>query len=150
MWVYFFACFNRNKCFCGVKCCRLYIYKSSSNSSKTSFFWCLYTMSVPIHSLNKLANSLYWMCFRKTCAPLFCADNGCLSKPIRLMVGLLICSNFIATSQMGKLWCSLQKMYTYRYFCGLAVFSVVASCAASEIVLFCYHIGEQGIELILK
>ena len=36
----------------------------------------------------KLANMVGWAVFEKSFAPLFCAENGRPSKPIRLMVGL--------------------------------------------------------------
>ena len=68
------------------------MYKPSSNSRQASLFWDFETMLDSKHPLFKLANMVDWSLFEKSFAPLFCADNGRPTKPIRLMTGLLMYS----------------------------------------------------------
>ena len=125
------------------------MYKASSDSRQASLFWDLETMLDPKHPLFKLANMIDWSCFEKAFAPLFCADNGRPSKPIRLMVGLLILKHLRDVSDEQVVAQFGENAY-YQYFCGLESFDISAPCASSELVHFRHRIGEAGMELILK
>ena len=125
------------------------MYKSSSNSHQASLFWDLETMLDSNHPLFKLANMVDWAFFEKSFAPLFCADNGRPSKPIRLMVGLLMLKHLRNVSDEQVVVQFRENAY-YQYFCGLEAFSTAAPCASSELVHFRHRIGEEGVELILK
>lgn len=99
--------------------------------------------------LFKLANMVDWECLEKAFAPLFCPDNGRPSKPIRLMVGLLMLKHLRNVSDEQVVAQFSENAY-YQYFCGLVSFSTQAPCASSELVHFRHRIGEKGVELILK
>ena len=125
------------------------MYKPSSNSRQASLFWDLETMLDPKHPLFRLANAVDWSLFEKSFAPLFCADNGCPPKPIRLMTGLLMLKHLRNVSDEQVVAQFTENAY-YQYFCGLDAFSTSAPCASSELVYFRHRIGEEGVELILK
>ena len=125
------------------------MYKPSSNSRQASLFWNLETMLESKHPLFKLANMIDWSLFEKSFAPLFCADNGRPSKPIRLMTGLLMLKHLRNVSDEQVVVQFTENDY-YQYFCGLEAFSISAPCASSELVHFRHRIGEEGMELILK
>lgn len=125
------------------------MYKSSSNSRQASLFWDLETMLDSKHPLFKLANMVDWSLFEKSFAPLFCADNGRPSKPLRLMTGLLMLKQLRNVSDEQVVVQFTENAY-YQYFCGLEAFSISAPCASSELVHFRHRIGEEGVELILK
>ena len=87
--------------------------------------------------------------FERTFTPLYCPDNGCPAKPIRLMVGLLILKHLrnLSDESIVEQW---SENNYYQYFCGNQDFTPVSPCASSELVHFRKRIGERGIELILK
>lgn len=125
------------------------MYKSTSNNLQTSLFGDLETMLDPCHPLYKLANMIDWACFERAFSPLFCQDNGRPSKPIRLMVGLLMLKHLRNVSDEQVVAQFPENAY-HQYFCGLVSFSTQAPCASSELVHFRHRIGERGVELILK
>ena len=66
------------------------MYKIPSDSRQASLFWDLETMLDQNHPLFKLANMIDWRGFEKAFSPLYCTDNGCPPKPMRLMTSLVI------------------------------------------------------------
>lgn len=113
-----------------------------------SLFSCLGDMLNTNHPLCKLASKIDWQMFEDAFAPLYAA-NGRPSKPIRLMVGLLILKHVrnISDESVVEQW--MENPY-YQYFCGMDQFTTVQPCASSELVHFRHRIGEKGVELILK
>jgi len=101
------------------------------------------------HPLYILANKVDWALFEREFSPLYCPDNGCPAKPIRLMVGLLILKHVRNLSDESVVEQWSENNY-YQYFCGNQDFVPIAPCASSELVHFRHRIGERGIELIFK
>ena len=112
-------------------------------------FWELDSMLDNHHGLYVLANLIDWEVFEKAFAPLFHEDNGRPAKPIRLMTGLIILKHLRDVSDETVVEQFKENAY-YQYFCGEAVFTTSAPCAASELVHFRHRIKEEGMELILK
>lgn len=101
------------------------------------------------HPLYILANQIDWSVFEKAFEPFYSANQGRPSKPIRLMVGLLILKHIrnISDESVVEQW---SENNYYQYFCGESSFVPGQPCEASELVHFRKRIGESGIELILK
>ncbi|WP_219724979.1 transposase, partial [Fischerella thermalis] len=74
---------------------------------------------------------------------------GAPSKPIRLMVGLLILKHLYNLSDERVVEAWVENPY-YQYFTGGIYFSWQAPCAASDLVHFRHRIGEEGIKLIFE
>lgn len=87
--------------------------------------------------------------FEREFSPLYCHDNGCPAKPIRLMVGLLILKHVRDLSDESIIEQWSENNY-YQYFCGQQDFVPHQPCASSDLVHFRHRIGEQGCELILR
>lgn len=123
--------------------------KSSKRDSQKSFFFCLEDSLNQKHSLYILANKVDWQLFEGEFSVLYCHDNGCPAKPIRLMVGLLILKHVrdLSDESIVEQWA--ENNY-YQYFCGQRDFVAHAPCASSDLVHFRHRIGEKGCELILK
>lgn len=116
------------------------MYKSPSNTHQVSMFWDLASMLNPTLPMYKLANLINWETFERSFAPLYCKDNGRMSKPIRLMVGLIVLKHIRNVSENAY----------YQYFCGMESFTISKPCVPTELVEFRHRIGEAGMELILK
>jgi len=89
--------------------------------------------------------------FEQAFTPLYCLDHGAPSKPIRLMVGLLILKHarHLSDESVVEQWA--ENIY-YQYFCGNQELTPFFPCVSSELVHFRkrIRIGVAGIELILK
>ncbi|MGO1243782.1 hypothetical protein [Sphingobacterium sp. JB170] len=59
-------------------------------SNQSSFFFSLEDTLSARYSLYILNNRVDWRLFEIAVSPMYCLDNGCPVKPIRLMVSLLI------------------------------------------------------------
>lgn len=121
----------------------------SEASQAPSLFSGLSDMLDSSHPLYRLADKIDWQTFDDTFEPLFCKDKGRPSKPIRLMVGLLILKHVrnISDENVVEQW---RENAYYQYFCGMTQFSTKPPCEATELVHFRHRIGEKGIELIFK
>lgn len=95
-----------------------------------------------------LADKIDWHRFEEAFSPLYCADNGCPCKPIRLMCGLLILKHVRNLSDESVVEQWSENAY-YQYFCGMLEFTPSYPCNASELVHFRKRIRESGMELIL-
>jgi len=69
------------------------------------------------HPLFVLANKIDWTVFDNAFEPLYCKDNGRPSKPIRLMVGLIMLKHIrnISDESVVEQW---RENNYYQYFCG--------------------------------
>jgi IS5 family transposase len=123
--------------------------KSSKTDSQKSLFFCLEDSLNQKHPLYILANKVDWQMFEREFSVLYCHDNGCPAKPIRLMVGLLILKHVrnLSDESIVEQWA--ENNY-YQYFCGQKDFVAHAPCASTDLVHFRHRIGEKGCELILK
>jgi IS5 family transposase len=101
------------------------------------------------HPLYVLAGKADWNMFDRKFSVLYCSDNGAPSKPIRLMVGLLILKHVRNLSDESVVEQWSENNY-YQYFCGGQEFIPAPPCASSELVHFRHRIGVEGCELILK
>ena len=101
------------------------------------------------HPLYILANNVDWQMFEQEFSPLYCSGNGAPSKPIRLMVGLLILKHLrnLSDENIVEQW---SENNYYQYFGGMHEFIPKAPCVSSELVHFRHRIGVRGCELILK
>lgn len=101
------------------------------------------------HPLFLLANAIDWQLFENTFRVHYSNKMGAPSKPIRLMVSLLILKSLrdLSDENMVEQWA--ENCY-YQYFSGLEKFTPKRPCVPSELVAFRKRIGEAGAELILK
>ncbi|MEN9917661.1 MAG: hypothetical protein RL662_97 [Bacteroidota bacterium] len=121
----------------------------SKTDSQKSLFFSLEDSLNQKHPLYILANKVDWAMFERAFFPLYCPDNGCPAKPIRLMVGLLILKHVrnLSNESIVEQWA--ENTY-YQYFCGQKDFVAHPPCASSDLVHFRHRMGEKGCELILK
>lgn len=121
--------------------------KSPNQGQKHLFSPSLNEFINPKHELCLLAKKLDWELFEKEFAPLY-SEKGCPSKPIRLMIGLLILKQLydLADETVMEEWVS--NPY-FQHFCGEAVFRWTFPCDPSDLVHFRHRIGEVGVEKIL-
>ncbi len=101
------------------------------------------------HPLYMLANQIQWQVFEDTFSKHYSQTMGAPSKPIRLMVSLLILKQLRNLSDENVVEQWAENSY-YQYFSGENYFCCALPCVATELVEFRKRIGEEGIELILK
>ena len=123
--------------------------QSIKKDNQKSLFFSLADTLNQRHPLYILAHKVDWQLFEREFTPLYCPDNGCPAKLIRLMVGLLILKHLrnLSDESLVEQW---SENNYYQYFCGNQDFTPEEPCASSELVHFRKRIGERGIELILK
>jgi hypothetical protein len=102
----------------------------------------------PHHELIHLGNQLDWQGLGSHFAPLYSA-TGTTSKPIRLMVGLLIITQLYNLSDEKVVETWLQNPYE-QYFTGEIFFSWQPPCDASDLVHFRHRIGQEGVQKIFE
>lgn len=102
----------------------------------------------PNHSLIALGKEINWNFLEESFKGYY-STMGAPSKPIRLMVGLLILKHLynLSDERVVEVW--VENPY-YQYFTGGIYFSWQAPCAASDLVHFRHRIGEEGIKLIFE
>jgi transposase, IS5 family len=101
------------------------------------------------HPLYILTKEIRWQIFEDEFAKHYSLRQGAPSKPIRLMVGLLILKQLRNLSDESVVEQWAENNY-YQYFCGEEYFSNQFPCAATELVEFRKRIGAEGFALILK
>lgn len=101
------------------------------------------------HPLYKLANVIDWKVFDNAFKQYYSEKMGAPSKPIRLMVSLMILKYLrnLSDESLVEQWS--ENCY-YQYFSGEQYFRPEIPCVPTELVAFRYRVGETGIELILK
>ena len=101
------------------------------------------------HPLFLLANNIDWAVFEDTFKVHYSSKMGAPSKPIRLMVSLLILKYLrnLSDENLVEQWA--ENCY-YQYFSGMQIFTPRIPCVPTELVAFRHRIGESGAELILK
>ena len=101
------------------------------------------------HPLYLLANKIDWSIFEESFKIYYSEKMGKPSKPIRLMVSLLILKYIRNLSDESVVEQWSENLY-YQYFSGEQHFQAKIPCVPTELVAFRQRIGEAGVELILK
>lgn len=101
------------------------------------------------HPLYLLAKKVRWHVFEESFSKHYSATMGKPSKPIRLMVSLLILKQLrnLSDESLVEQWS--ENCY-YQFFSGEPVFRPQIPCVPTEIIEFRKRIGPEGAELILK
>ncbi len=101
------------------------------------------------HPLYILGNTIDWDVFEKAFTKHYSLTMGAPSKPIRLMVSLLILKQVRNLSDESVVEQWAENSY-FQYVSGQDCFCSTPPCAATELIEFRKRIGEEGIELIFK
>ena len=119
------------------------------NNSQIGFFITFEDQLNQQHPLYQLANAIQWQTFEEAFSKHYSATQGAPSKPIRLMVSLLILKQLrnLSDDNIVEQWS--ENSY-YQYFGGEQIFRPEQPCVATELTEFRKRIGSEGIELILK
>jgi IS5 family transposase len=118
-------------------------------SSQSSFFSGLEDLLNRQHPLYLLANKIDWTVFETAFSKHYSSKMGKPSKPIRLMVSLLILKQLRNHSDESLVVAWSENLY-YQYFSGEQYFVPKEPCSSTELVAFRKRIGAAGAELILK
>jgi IS5 family transposase len=108
----------------------------------------LKVMLNPKHELYQLSEQIDWQFF-ETNLEKYYIDFGRPSKPIRLMVSLLILKQIFNQSDETVVDEWVQNPY-YQYFSGEETFQWKFPCTPSDLTHFRNRIGVEGIETIFK
>ena len=122
--------------------------KSTSND-QLSFYSTFEEQLNHSHPLYILSQQIQWNLFEAAFSKYYSVDFGAPSKPIRLMVSLLILKHVRNLSDESVVEQWAENAY-YQYFSGEKIFASKQPCVATELVEFRKRIGEEGIELIFK
>jgi IS5 family transposase len=101
------------------------------------------------HPLYQLAHKIDWALFENAFKVHYSEKMGRPTKPIRLMVALLILKYVRNLSDENVVEQWSENLY-YQYFSGEHHFQAGIPCVPTELVAFRQRIGEAGVELILK
>jgi len=101
------------------------------------------------HPLYQLSHKIDWSVFENAFKVYYSETMGKPSKPIRLMVALLILKYVRNLSDENLIEQWSENIY-YQYFSGEHHFQAAIPCVPTELVAFRQRIGEAGVELILK
>lgn len=123
--------------------------KPTNKSAQIGMFGSLADQLDQKHPLCLLANTIEWSVFEDAFKIHYSKKMGAPSKPIRLMVSLLILKYLrnLSDESIVEQWA--ENCY-YQYFSGVQVFTPGIPCVPTELVAFRQRIGTAGAELILK
>jgi transposase, IS5 family len=121
----------------------------TKSSPQISFFSTLAEQLNQQHPLCYLAGKIHWQVFEDSFSKYYSSKMGAPSKPIRLMVSLLILKQLrnLSDENIVEQWS--ENLY-YQYFSGEQYFKPTHPCSATELVEFRKRIGVEGVELIFK
>jgi len=102
----------------------------------------------PKHKLIRLASSIDWKSIENEFS-VYYSNTGTPSKPIRMMVGLLILKQMYNLSDEALIPSWIANPY-YQFFCGEAYFQWEQPCDPSDLVHFRNRIGKEGVEKIFS
>ncbi|VVM24290.1 ISPg7, transposase [uncultured Gammaproteobacteria bacterium] len=124
--------------------------KSSPISTQSNLFHSeLFSQLDVKDPLIQLANTINWTVFDDAFEQHYSQDNGRPSKPIRLMVGLLLLKQLENLSD-ERVVLQFKRNPYYQYFCGYSNYMPGMPCNATELVHFRKRIGVKGFNLIFK
>jgi len=101
------------------------------------------------HELYRLAGMIEWSEFDVAFGELYCSDNGCPAKAMRLMVGLQYLKHLYGLSDDEVVMRWVENPY-WQYFCGEEYFQHQLPIDPSSMSRFRQRIGESGCEKILQ
>lgn len=122
----------------------------SNTGHQTSFFGTDLLLQLDSSDpLIQLSQAIPWSEFEDNFSKHYSKDIGAPSKPIRLMVGLLLLKQLENLSDEHLVLQFKQNPY-YQVFCGLTAFSLDLPCDSTELVKFRNRIGKAGFEKIFS
>lgn len=123
---------------------------SSKTSHQSSLFETDLLLQLdPSDPLLKLAQEIPWQEFDEAFSIHYTEGTGAPSKPIRLMVGLLILKQLEDLSDEAIVLQWKRNPY-YQVFCGMKEFQRRSPCHSTELVHFRKRIGAEGVERIFR
>ena len=125
------------------------IGKTPNDKQGNLFLPLLKDMLDPRRPLYKLADKIRWEEFENEFKKLYREDFGAPSKPIRLMVSLLILKQIenLSDEDLVEKWA--ENPY-YQYFSGETHFSWKLPCDPTDITYFRKRIKKSGVEKIMQ
>jgi len=123
---------------------------SSPDAHQTNLFGTDLLLQLdPDDSLLKLSCVIPWQKFDQDFAIHYTKDIGAPSKPIRLMVGLLLLKQLedLSDEEVVVQW---KRNPYYQVFCGMTEFQQSLPCHSTELVHFRKRIGKDGFERIFQ
>lgn len=122
----------------------------SNTGHQTSFFGTDLLLQLDSSDpLIQLSQVIPWSEFEEAFAQHYSKDTGAPSKPIRLMVGLLLLKQLENLSDERIVLHFKHNPY-YQVFCGFTEFSRDLPCDSTELVKFRNRIGKAGFEKIFS
>lgn len=103
----------------------------------------------PADPLLRLSAAIPWHQFEESFAIHYTEATGAPSKPIRLMVGLLLLKQLENLSDEAVVLQWKRNPY-YQAFCGMKMFQRRLPCHSTELVHFRKRIGKEGFEKIFQ
>lgn len=123
---------------------------NSDQHHQTNFFGTDFLQQLdPNDPLILLAEIIPWSDFEDAFSPLYVKNIGSPSKPIRLMVGLMILKQLEDLSDENVVLQWKRNPY-YQAFCGMKNFQNSLPCHATELVKFRKRIGVNGVRKIFQ
>lgn len=103
----------------------------------------------PSDPLLKLSYAIPWQTFDQAFSVHYTKEIGAPSKPIRLMVGLLLLKQLenLSDEEVVVQW---KRNPYYQVFCGMTEFQQRLPCHSTELVHFRKRIGKEGFEAIFQ
>ena len=121
----------------------------SPNQHQGDFFRPLLMSFIdPKHQLIGLTKAIDWKSIENEFSSYY-SSTGTPSKPIRMMVGLLILKQMYNLSDEALIPAWIANPY-YQFFCGEAYFQWEQPCDPSDLVHFRNRIGKEGVEKIFS
>ena len=128
----------------------LTMLSSSSPYHQTNLFgFDLLLQLDPSDPLLKLAETIPWEQFDEAFAKHYSKNTGAPSKPIRLMVGLLLLKQLENLSDEAVVLQWKRNPY-YQAFCGMTEFQQTIPCDSTELVHFRKRIGKAGFDRLFQ
>jgi len=122
----------------------------SSEHHQTNLFGSDLLMQLdPTDPLLQLSAVIPWHDFEQEFSKYYTKNIGAPSKPIRLMVGLLLLKSLRNLSDESVVIQWKENVY-YQAFCGMTEFQQSVPCHATELVHFRKRIGKDGFQKIFK
>jgi IS5 family transposase len=127
----------------------IFMIGKSPNQGQGDFFRPLLMGFIdPKHELIGLANAINWKSIESEFKSYY-SNTGTPSKPIRMMVGLLILKQMYNLSDEALIPAWIANPY-FQFFCGEAYFQWEQPCDPSDLVHFRNRIGKEGVEKIFS
>ena len=123
---------------------------SRSDAHQTNLFGTDLLLQLdPEDPLLKLSFAIPWQKFDQAFAIHYTPGIGAPSKPIRLMVGLLLLKQLenLSDEEVVVQW---KRNPYYQAFCGVTEFQQNLPCHSTELVHFRKRIGKDGFETIFQ